>query len=118
MTTPASPCDAFATNARNVAPSLLVNTVSSPPAPPLIGRRSAGMSGGRAPGGKHIADILPRHGGSELARRREAGRDGAVPRALRCVGRARRRRGRRRAAEGLAHPPRREPARRIAAGEE
>src|SRR5260221_10195989 len=57
MTTPASPV-AEARNVRNFAPSELVRTTSSPPAPPLIGARSVGISGGRAPGGKHIADIL------------------------------------------------------------
>src|SRR5258708_6046592 len=57
MTTPASPV-AAARNVRNFAPSEPVRTTSSPPAPPLIGARSPGTSGGRAPGGKHIADIL------------------------------------------------------------
>src|SRR5260221_7175750 len=57
MTTPASPA-AAASRARNVARSVLLRMTSSPPAPPEIGRRSAGISGGRAPGGTHIADIL------------------------------------------------------------
>src|SRR2546430_17496534 len=59
MPTPASPCGAVARNARRVAPSALLSVRSSPPAPPLIVRRSGGMSGGCAPGGKHIARILP-----------------------------------------------------------
>src|SRR5260370_36484124 len=57
MTTRA-PRAAAASRARNVAPSALLRMTSSPPAPPEIGRRSAGISGGRAPGGTHIADIL------------------------------------------------------------
>src|SRR5260221_8139265 len=117
MTTPASPL-AAARNARNVAPSELVRMTSCPPAPPLIGSRSLGISGGRAPGGKHIADILARHGRPLVPRRRPPRRDGAVPRALGGVGRARRRRGWGRAAEGQSHATRIEPSRRVAAGEE
>src|SRR5437588_11886520 len=117
MTTPASPL-AAARNVRNFAPSALATTMSSPPAPPLIGASSVGRSGGRAPGGKHIAPILVNDGRPQVTRRRAARRDGAVPRTLGRLRGARRRGGWGRSAHGVTHSSGIEPPRRVLAGEE